>query len=197
MQPAPIFATTDDALRIAYAAEGATGLRSPTALAIGALMLQRYGLPPVAPGDRRADMRGLSARERLAQCALVRAAVVHHLDQLGACAIWARYGHAATRRAGVWGLREALAVHCQHASRDCALALIWGLYCADRTGRRGRWSLRSIAAEYGSSRSSLQRDQQQLRDHCLRAECGAVDRLDARFRRSGLVSEFESLGQFA
>lgn len=199
----PVFKTVGQALYVALVMEVTpAAVKGSTQLMIEDLMRQRYGEEPVPASERSVNMAGLSPLEFRAQCARIRADVVQHLAKSECAAIHARFGHQATRGNGVHYLMDYLAPTCVTGNRDAILALIWGIYVPGvrqhpgesvtafnqrRSKRVSEWSLRSIEKSYGSSKSTLGRDQQMLRERCHALEIRGQEEMERLFIASRLI----------
>lgn len=202
----PVFKTVGQALVTAFGMEYTQmSLRGSTQSLIEDLMEQRYGTAAEIPIAERTVNRGnLTPLELRGQSAMIRAQVRDNLKGVELAAIHARFGHQTTRGNGVMGLAEHFGSLCTTSNRSAIQALLWGIYSPGirqfpgesatafnlrRKKREAEWSLRSIEKSYGSSKSTLHRDQQLLRKVCMGTEVRAQGKLEEVFIRIGLVMD--------
>lgn len=187
----PVFSSVHQALSFSFMVEQyEMAQKSNTQTVIEDLMKQNgEWLDRPARSERSINMGGLGRLEVRAQCAMVRAAVQHHLHhQPERAAIHARFAYQMVKAEGVRDLRDYCLAMCTSRSKDVILALIWAIY---RPGRRkgDGWSLKSIEKDYGVAKSILQRDQVVLRGACTTLENMALGRLGTLFEDKGLVGD--------
>ncbi|BAO89045.1 helix-turn-helix domain-containing protein [Caballeronia cordobensis] len=144
--------------------------------------------------SRVVDFSGLSRLETLAQCALVRQAVLDRLSSAQACAVVARFSQTpGEKQKGVSGLVAHFSAT-RSASARAALAadpladplwdLLWRRYLPARYG--DGLSLREIARRTHTSKSTLSRRALELDRNLNELEQRALEILEQRFVSDGL-----------
>lgn len=139
--------------------------------------------------ERTINFGGLSPLEIRGQCAMVRGVVDHHLAVSEASAVRAYYGHTTTKADGVRNLCRYAAPMLTTTHAMAVLALGWGVFGTEK--QREGLSLREVADYYGLAKSTAQRDQQTIRRVGREMLGRAVERLEGRFRASGLIENDE------
>lgn len=205
----PIFKSVGQALFVAYTMEITGASPRGTMESVRYLLEERYGNEPTLKSERTIDIGGLTTLEFRAECARIRKSVSDKLDHFERDAIWARFGHADTKAAGIRGLHDYYRSICTIRNDSATLALMNAIYrpgarrrvpLPDPMGRglneykrqvRGRdeWSLRKVEEEFGISRMTLQRQQATLRELTHKLEMRAQAKLETLFLHAGLIGE--------
>jgi hypothetical protein len=192
----PVFRSVGQALHVSFLMEQLPPTqKGSTQIFIEDLLRRHFRLDELPRHERSINASGLTPLEMRAQCAIVRAAVTHHLPTPERDAIHARFGYQLVKAGGVRGLAEYCGPLCATANADALLALCWALYAPRNTprdhkdGRAGDWSLRALEKEYGVSKSTLGRDQRMVRITGDALEKRGQERLGELFERTNLVGE--------
>ncbi|MDR0478304.1 MAG: helix-turn-helix domain-containing protein [Burkholderiaceae bacterium] len=185
----PIFQCIESALFFSYIMEGAPVLQqSPTGIVLERLR-QLAGLAPAytEPGTIRFGQ--LTPLEKRAQCAIVRAAVEHHLTAPEAGAVKARYGRNGQpcKAQGIEGVRNYCMPLLSIQGDDPTLAMAWGVFGEKK--QREFLSQRTIANEFGLSQSTVCRDMKRIRFTGRALLNRAIKRLQPMFEQQGLVGD--------
>jgi hypothetical protein len=143
------------------------------------------------------NVGGMSPLEFRGQCAMVVAAVRHHLPHPEHAAVRARFGHQLTKAGGVQDLAEYLQPQ-TGVQHDLAVrAIVWSQYHRGSQRAADRWSLRAIERETGVPINSLRRCATVVRQVGFALEMRADDRLGELFERTGLTPERDKTLQTA
>ena len=139
--------------------------------------------------DGTLNFSGLSPLEVRGQCAMVRAAVVHHCTEPERMAIWAWYAHDASKAEGVRFLCSWFSKVWTVDSPHARMLMTWRACVTDDSKAARHCSYRDIEGEHGIPKSNAQRQVQAMakKARALR-ELGA-SRLEALFVSHGLVED--------
>lgn len=128
---------------------------------------------------------GLSELEVRGQCAMVRGAVMDHLQVSERHAVHARYALQSTQSSGVRAMRDAAKPMLSCQDEWPTLAMAWLIFGS--TVQTEGITTRSIADEFELSQSSVMRDIGRIRQAHHALELMAFDKLSELFRKDGLI----------
>lgn len=132
------------------------------------------------------NFSGLTPLEVRAQCAMIRGVVKDHLPHHQACAVWARWGHQATKAEGVRGVVEYCGALLSVSHPDARLAMGWAIYGTE--AQRREITAAEIVRGWSLSPRTVRHDIDALRISGRALQSAAVSSLDAIFSR-GRVCE--------
>jgi hypothetical protein len=186
-----VFQSVEAALFFSYLIESVPVLQqSPTSIVLHRL-LKMAGSDVGADVFRPINFDGLTHLEVRAQCAMVRAAVEHHLPVPEADAVKARYGWLGQpcKAEGIAGVRNYCLPMLSIKGEEPTIAMAWGVFGEKR--QREFLSVRLIADEFGLAKSSVGRDMQRLRTTERALLNRAIERLKPMFEQQGVVESAE------
>lgn len=128
--------------------------------------------------DSRIKMTGLTPYDVRAQCAMIRAVVEDYLTVPEKYAVWAQHGVAQTKIKGINGV--ASYIESTVNKGECLKMIVALVYTKAIT-------IRSVATEYGVSKSSVGEDLWRVKAAVDSMEKIAQTRLEEIFRKGGLI----------
>lgn len=174
----PIFQSVGAALSFSFYMENIEGSPISTTLAAIKSLMKNSGRV-FERAESKIKMGGLSRLEVHGQCALVRAAVEHHLTAPERNAIWCRYGQGMTKGLGIKGLAAYLESRTTNKG-ECLEAIVYSSYGNNE-------SIRAIADMYEVSKASIHEDSRILKSTAWALEDVAAKRLRPLFEQDGLI----------
>lgn len=185
----PIFCDASHALHVSYLIQAmpATSL-SPTAVLIDQLVKENHVWDEIpAPRESRVNFSGLTPLEVRAQCAQVVAMVNHLPHEAERFAVEAVYGRQTVKANGIRGL----AAYCEpildlHFS-DAALYIAWHVFMLEH--QREGVTVAGIAKHFGISEDRVRRKAAVVRRYGASLHARALQSLDSKFRKNGLIAE--------
>lgn len=134
---------------------------------------------------------GLDALEVRGQCALITAAVVHHLTPAERRAIWVRYSKTVERKEGVIWLSKSLRAKLNLSNLD-AIRYLVAEQSLPKDERDPEKTFKYISEQTEIPIRTLERAAMLIRKHLRQLENSAIDKLTPMFERDGVV-QCESL----
>lgn len=196
MTAAAVFRSTGQALHVSFLMEVLPATqKGGTQIVIESLKRAHFVIE--GSGLHTINSTGLSPMELRGQCAMVRAAVDHHLPDPERAAIWARYGYQGRKDIGVDFLADYLAAVLPTIANPSAFRLLVGSCFAKMPNGRPRkmapahWGLRRIGREFGYATATLHDARAKLREHTGTLERKAETRLQELFEVTDLVEHDE------
>jgi hypothetical protein len=132
------------------------------------------------------NFEGLDGLEVRGQCALITAAVVHHLTPAERCAIWVRYSKTVERKTGVIQLSKALRAKLNLSNLD-AIRYLVAEQSLPKDQRDPEKTFRYIADQTDVPVRTLERAAMMVRKQLRQLENSSYDKLTPMFERDGVV----------
>jgi hypothetical protein len=129
---------------------------------------------------------GLDPLEIRGQCALITAAVIHHLTPAERCAIWVRYSKTVERKTGVIQLSKSLRAKLNLSNLD-AIRYLVAEQSLPKDQRDQEKTFRYIADQTDVPVRTLERAAMMIRKQLRQLENSAYDTLTPMFERDGVV----------
>jgi hypothetical protein len=184
-QQQAVFKSVSQALHVAFLiASLPVTKKGPMQAALEHLMKQA-GIRTEHMRDSNVNFRGLSPLEVRGQCAMVRAAVLHHCTEMERHAIHAWYALDEAKADGVRALRDFCAPRLTIESPQARMLLVWHVHAQGRA--RDICTERAIAAEHGLSQSTVHRNVVVVGQTAGKLRRAGMERLEQMFQRDGLV----------
>jgi hypothetical protein len=196
MTDAPIFQNVGQALHVSYLMAILPVTQKVSTQVLIEAMREQLGKVEARIAST-INMGGMSPLEFRGQCAMVTAAVQHHLPAPEYGAIRARYGHQKTKADGVLALAQYIEPRAGVSSSLALKALVWSHYHRGNQRAADRWSLRAIETECGVPVHILRKGLDIVRSTGNGLERRGETRLEALFSRTGLTPALNGLAESA
>lgn len=180
----PVFKSIEQALHVSFLMEILPATQKSAMQSMIDRMLEDAGIVQ----EREVgtiNFGGLSSLEIRGQCAMVRGAVLHHLNQPEIDVVHARYGYHFLKGQGIKGVRDRSLPMMSTKNDWATLAMTVSVYGSAK--QREEFSTRMIAKEWGLSQSTVVRDIKIIRNTARAIHQQACDKLNSFFELHGLV----------